>query len=81
MTILFYIFSFDYNGFTITGYDKYLSKIRRRIGENTFKPYLGGTIGTRIAMLFFRHKTAKTSFLWSFWNTTTSNCDYLSSLQ
>jgi uncharacterized membrane protein YsdA (DUF1294 family) len=32
------------------------------------------------AMLFFRHKTAKTSFLWKFWNTT-SNCDYLSSLQ
>jgi uncharacterized membrane protein YsdA (DUF1294 family) len=34
--IILLFFSFDYNGFTITGYDKYLSKIqRRRIGENT----------------------------------------------
>jgi uncharacterized membrane protein YsdA (DUF1294 family) len=56
-------------GFAITGYDKYLSKIRRRrIPEKTLLSLtaLGGTIGTGIAMLFFRHKTAKTSFLWKF---------------
>lgn len=70
MTILFYYFLvLTIMGFAITGYDKYLSKIRRRrIPEKTLLSLtaLGGTIGTGIAMIFFRHETAKTSFLWKY---------------
>lgn len=55
--------------FTIAGYDKYLArKQKRRIPENTlfFLAFIGGTIGLLTAMLFFRHKTAKTSFIVKF---------------
>lgn len=70
MTILFYYFLvLTIISFAITGYDKNLSKIRRRrISEKTLLSLtaLGGTIGTGIAMLFFRHKTVKPSFLWKY---------------
>tara|TARA_R110000868_G_C10476740_1_gene728865 strand:+ start:75 stop:344 length:270 start_codon:yes stop_codon:yes gene_type:complete len=70
MTILFYSFLII-NGFAfvITGYDKYLAKAqKRRISEKTLLSFVavGGTIGAGIAMLFFRHKTAKVSFLWKY---------------
>lgn len=67
MTILFYYFLMaTIVGFTITGYDKYLvKKHQRRISEKTLLSLvvLGGTIGVGLAMFFFRHKIAKTSFL------------------
>lgn len=55
--------------FILAGYDKYLArKNKRRIPENTlfFLEAVGGTIGLLLAMLFFRHKTSKTSFIVKF---------------
>lgn len=55
--------------FILAGYDKYLArKNKRRIPENTlfFLEAIGGTIGLLIAMLFFRHKTSKPSFIIKF---------------
>lgn len=52
------------------GYDKFLAKNqKRRISELTLLSFvfLGGTIGSGIAMLLFRHKTEKKSYLWKFW--------------
>ena len=70
MIILFYCFLII-NGFTlvITGYDKYLAKAqKRRISEKTLLSFVafGGVFGAGIAMLFFRHKTSKSSFLWKY---------------
>lgn len=71
MTILFYYFLIvNFFGFAITGYDKYLAKTKkRRIPEKTLLSFvlIGGTIGSGLAMLTFRHKTAKKSYLWKFW--------------
>ena len=70
MTILFYYFLVVNSvAFIVTGYDKYLAKNhKRRIAEKTLLSlaFFGGTIGTGIAMFFFRHKTAKPSFLWKY---------------
>jgi uncharacterized membrane protein YsdA (DUF1294 family) len=71
MGFLFYYF-FILNGiaFTLMGYDKHLSKSQKqRISERTLLSFvlLGGTLGSGIAMLLFRHKTAKKSYLWKFW--------------
>ena len=55
--------------FILAGYDKYSAKRnKRRIPENTlfFLEAIGGTIGLLLAMLLFRHKTTKSSFLWKF---------------
>jgi uncharacterized membrane protein YsdA (DUF1294 family) len=55
--------------FILAGYDKYQAKKnKRRIPENTlfFFEAIGGTIGLLFAMLFFRHKTSKTSFIVKF---------------
>ncbi|WP_225585488.1 DUF1294 domain-containing protein [Flavobacterium sp. MDT1-60] len=55
--------------FILAGYDKYQArKNKRRIPENTlfFFEVIGGTIGLLTAMLFFRHKTSKTSFIVKF---------------
>lgn len=55
--------------FILAGYDKYLArKNKRRIPENTlfFLEAIGGTIGLLLALLFFRHKTSKTSFIVKF---------------
>ena len=56
--------------FILIGYDKRLAiKQKRRISEKTLLTFvlLGGTIGSGLAMLIFRHKTAKMSYLWRFW--------------
>jgi len=71
MTLLFYYFLF-LNGiaFALTAYDKYLAKAHKnRIPEQTLlgSVFFGGTIGCGLAMLIFRHKTSKRSYLWKFW--------------
>jgi uncharacterized membrane protein YsdA (DUF1294 family) len=55
--------------FILAGYDKYQAKKnKRRIPENTLflLETIGGTIGLLLAMLFFRHKTSKPSFILKF---------------
>lgn len=55
--------------FVIAGYDKYLAlKNRYRIPENTLFTiaFCGGSIGLLLAMLLFRHKTSKSSFIVKF---------------
>jgi uncharacterized membrane protein YsdA (DUF1294 family) len=55
--------------FILAGYDKHQArKNKRRIPENTlfFLQLIGGTPGLLTAMLFFRHKTSKTSFIVKF---------------
>ncbi|WP_394666061.1 DUF1294 domain-containing protein [uncultured Chryseobacterium sp.] len=55
--------------FIIYGADKRKAeKHRRRISENTLLAVsvLGGTVGAFLAMIIFRHKISKTSFLLKF---------------
>ena len=59
------------NGFTflITGYDKYLAiKNKRRIPEKMLFALclFGGSAGLLLAMLIFKHKTSKSSFIMKF---------------
>lgn len=70
MNVLFFYFSI-LNGiaFMITAYDKYLAKTHKnRISERTLLSFVffGGTIGSGLAMIFFKHKTTKKSYLWKF---------------
>jgi uncharacterized membrane protein YsdA (DUF1294 family) len=67
MDILFYYFLI-LNGiaFMLMAYDKHLAKSQKqRISERTLLSFVffGGTIGSGLAMLIFRHKTVKTSYL------------------
>ena len=55
--------------FILAGYDKYQARKNKwRVPENTlfFFEAIGGTIGLLLAMLLFRHKTSKTSFIVKF---------------
>jgi uncharacterized membrane protein YsdA (DUF1294 family) len=55
--------------FIIYGADKRKAeKHRRRISENTLLAvsFLGGTIGALLAMIIFRHKISKTSYVLKF---------------
>lgn len=55
--------------FLLAGFDKNQArKNKRRIPENTLflLEGIGGTIGLLLAMLFFKHKTSKTSFIVKF---------------
>ncbi|KUJ62532.1 hypothetical protein AR687_06775 [Flavobacteriaceae bacterium CRH] len=55
--------------FILAGYDKYLAvKHKRRIPENTLflLAAIGGSLGLLLAMLLFKHKTSKTSFITKF---------------
>ena len=70
IALLFLFLVLNISAFVLIGYDKSLAKNRkRRISENTLLilVVLGGTIGSGIAMLFFRHKTSKKSYLLRFW--------------
>ena len=56
--------------FVQIAYDKHLVKIQKqRISERSLLGFvfIGGTIGSGLAMLIFRHKTAKKSYLLKFW--------------
>ena len=71
MNVLFYYFLI-LNGiaFALMGYDKHLAKSQKqRIPELTLLVFvlIGGTIGSGLAMLTFRHKTAKKSYHLKFW--------------
>ena len=70
MPLLFYYFLIvNVFAFFQTAYDKRQAiKGGRRISERSLLTFvfLGGTIGTSLAMLIFRHKTAKFSYLWKF---------------
>ena len=72
MIVLFCLFLFlNIVAFVLIGYDKFLAKNHKsRISEKTLLTFvlIGGTIGSGIAMLFFRHKTAKKSYLRKFWS-------------
>lgn len=67
MDVLFcYFLILNGIAFTLTAYDKYLAKTQKqRISELTLLCFVffGGTIGSGLAMLFFRHKTSKISYL------------------
>ncbi|WP_326983926.1 DUF1294 domain-containing protein [Chryseobacterium sp. MYb264] len=55
--------------FTVYGLDKWKAvKHKRRISESFLLTitFLGGTVGALVAMLMFRHKVSKKSFLWKF---------------
>ena len=68
--LLYYFLIINLLAFLLIAYDKYLAKNqKRRIPEKTLLSFvlIGGTIGSGLAMLTFRHKTAKKSYLWKFW--------------
>jgi uncharacterized membrane protein YsdA (DUF1294 family) len=70
MNILFnYFLIVNVIAFVIPAYDKYLAKkIKRRVFQrNAWFVFIGGTIGSGLAMLTYRHKTVKGSYLWKFW--------------
>lgn len=75
MIVLFYYFLFvNVIAFVLIAYDKYLAKNhKRRIPEKTLLTFvfIGGSISSGLAMLIFRHKTAKGSYLWKFWSIVT----------
>jgi uncharacterized membrane protein YsdA (DUF1294 family) len=70
MSSLFWYFPLiNLVAFSIIGVDKQLAiQQKRRISERNllFSSAIGGTIGSGLAMLIFRHKTSKISFLWKF---------------
>lgn len=70
MPSLFYFFLIlNSIAFLITGYDKQLAiRQKRRISERMLLSFVffGGTIGSGLAMLLFRHKIAKASYLLKF---------------
>lgn len=74
MIVLLYLFLvLNIVGFMLIGYDKFLAKNHKsRISEKTLLIFvlIGGTIGSGLAMLIFRHKTAKKSYLLKFWSIT-----------
>jgi uncharacterized membrane protein YsdA (DUF1294 family) len=70
MSFLFWYFPLiNLVAFSIIGIDKRLAiQQKRRVSELNllFTSVIGGTIGSGLAMLIFRHKTSKISFLWKF---------------
>lgn len=64
--IVVYLIAVNLLSFIITGIDKGLAVHQKwRVSENTLHllTLAGGTIGSGLGMLLFRHKTAKRSFL------------------
>ena len=70
MILLYTFLVVNLIAFVLMGYDKKLAQNnKRRISEKTLLAFvlIGGTIGSGLGMLFFRHKTSKTSYLLKFW--------------
>jgi len=70
MNLLYTFLALNIIAFVLIGYDKNLAQNnKRRISEKTLLSFvlIGGTIGSGIGMLVFRHKTVKTSYLLKFW--------------
>lgn len=78
MDILFcFILILNGIAFSLIAYDKHLAKAQKqRIPERTLLGFalFGGTIGSGLAMLVFRHKTSKTSYLWKYWGIVFVQC-------
>lgn len=67
--LLLFFFIVNVIAFILGGYDKYLAvRHKSRISENTLfaAALFGGSIGLLLAMLLFRHKTSKYSFIIKF---------------
>lgn len=67
---ILYLLVINTLSFIQIGYDKNLAKKNKsRISEKALLSFvlLGGTIGSGLAMLIFRHKTSKKSYLLKFW--------------
>lgn len=70
MILLYTFLTLNIIGFVLIGYDKKLAQNNKnRISEKTLLScvFFGGTIGSGLAMLIFRHKTSKKSYLLKFW--------------
>ncbi|PKB16736.1 DUF1294 domain-containing protein [Flavobacterium sp. 5] len=70
MILLYTFLVVNLIAFVLMGYDKKLAQNnKRRISEKTLLAFvsIGGTFGSGLGMLLFRHKTAKTSYLLKFW--------------
>jgi uncharacterized membrane protein YsdA (DUF1294 family) len=70
MILFYYFLILNFLAFLFLGYDKRLAiKNRRRIPEKTLLTFvfIGGTIGSGLAMLVFKHKTSKESYLLKFY--------------
>ena len=69
MFIFIYFFIINIIGFILIGYDKKMAVVNRyRISEKKLLliVFFGGIIGSGLAMLFFRHKTSKASYVLKF---------------
>ena len=70
MNLLYTFLALNLIAFVLIGYDKNLAKNnKRRISEKTLLSFvfIGGTIGSGLGMLAFKHKTVKKSYLLKFW--------------
>lgn len=71
MKILFYTFLIiNIIAFILIGYDKKLAQNNKmRISEKMLLTFvlIGGTIGSGLGMLIFRHKTSKTNYMVKYW--------------
>lgn len=68
--LLYYFLILNVIGFLLNAFDKLQAKShKQRIPETTLLTFVffGGTVGSGLAMLLFRHKTSKTSYLLKFW--------------
>ena len=71
MASYFFLLAINIFAFLLMGYDKKLAQTRkRRISEKALltSAMIGGSIGSGIGMLYFRHKTSKNSYLVKFWS-------------
>ena len=67
--MIFYFLTINIVTFAAAGYDKYQAVNNKyRIPEKTLftLAICGGSVGLGLAMLFFRHKISKTSFIVKF---------------
>ncbi len=67
--MMYILIAINLLSFIIFGLDKRKAiKHQRRISESSLLTvtFFGGTVGAIIAMLIFRHKISKKSFLWKF---------------